>query len=359
MSLQNKPEKMLLHYRKGVDAHLRRFFGAQKEKVRGFPKPVREMMQRAAEFTLRGGKRLRPVLLILGYEAVSAKKNPDIFRAAIAVELMQSFLLIHDDIIDDDSLRRGKRTVHRLYEDDFRKIRGCARSEHLGVSSAILAGDLLAVLGTEVLSRASFHERHKLKAISKFNKVLVNTIFGQLMDTLSSISKGTSEADLGLIHRLKTAIYTIEGPLHIGALLAGASGKQLRQLSSYALPLGRAFQIKDDVLGMFGSERQLGKPVWSDVRQGKKTLLIVKALEKADAAQKAFIKRCLGNDRVSEKDMETFRKVIRDTGSLQYSQNLSARLAVHAKSALKHSGLRKKPVEALLWLADYIIARRS
>lgn len=339
-------------YKEQIDKELKEFFKKRLEKANNISNSSKEAIQHLKEFTLHKGKRIRPMLVITAYRAFGGKEQKQIIKAAIAVELMQSFLLIHDDIIDRDSLRRGSPTINKLYQKKY-------SSPHLGNSMAIVLGDICSVLGSEAILETSFPEDCKLKAIEKFNKVIINTCFGQLLDIESCMSKETKKEDILKIHNLKTAVYTIEGPLHIGAILAGAKQKDLKILSSYAMPLGQAFQLKDDVLGLFGTIHKIGKPVGSDIKEGKKTLLILKALEKADKKERNLIRKCLGNRKTTDADIEKIKNIIIKTGSLAYSEELARKLAQNAKKAIANIKIKKQGKNFLLSLADYIISRES
>ena len=166
-----------------------------------------------------------------------------------------------------------------------------------------------------------------------------------------------SEKEILKVHENKTAKYTIEGPLHLGALLAGAKGRILKDLSAYAVPVGIAFQIQDDILGVFGSEKKLGKPVCSDLREGKQTLLIAKALEKGSGVDRKMIKKLLGNKNVTPREIDTFREIVRKSGSLAYSQNLAKKLIEKGKETLVKSAVKKEAKDFLVGIADYIVNR--
>ena len=167
------------------------------------------------------------------------------------------------------------------------------------------------VFANELLSSLNMKEKNKIKAIKAFNEMTAKVIYGQQLDILSEMEEITIE-DISLIHRLKTAAYTIEGPLIIGALLAGA--KNLKTFSKYAIPLGKAFQMQDDILGVFGDEKKLGKPIGSDIKEGKQTILILKALEVANDKQKKIITKNLGNKKLT-KNFEVYRIFIRIVSS--------------------------------------------
>ena len=306
------------------------------------------------EFSMRGGKRIRPALLYHGY-ACFAKPHDEVLNASLSIELVQSYFLIHDDIMDKDDLRRNGPTIHKSYENIFQKKR-IKDSKHLGLSLAICAGDLACALANQILANTLFSPHEKSRAFAKLNTMIAKVIHGQVLDVSFPYRKNLTEQDLLGMYALKSATYTVEGPLHVGALLAGAKTQNLRQLSAYAIPLGIAFQIQDDILGMFGTEKQIGKPVTSDVEHGKKTLLILNALEKGDTRQKKFIDSVLGR-KCSSNQHEQLKKIIVETGALGYCKDYSKNLVMKAKSALLKIRLRNEGKQFLFGIADYLIQR--
>ena len=343
---------MFAKYKEQIDKSLEQFFNKRLKKTSSISFSSKEAIKHLMDFNIKKGKRIRPILVVLAYKAFGGKNTKEIIKAAIAVELMQSYLLIHDDVIDRDNLRRGSLTIHRLYQKKYKSV-------HIGNSMAILLGDICSILGSEALLETNFPEKHKLKAINKFNKVMINTCFGQILDIESALSDKPSIDDILKLHNLKTAIYTIEGPLHIGAILAGAKQSELKTLSNYAIPLGQAFQIKDDVLGLFGEEEEIGKPIGSDIKEGKKTLLILKALEGSDNKDRNLIRKCLGNKKTTEKDIERIRQIVIKTGSLAYSEALATKLAEKAKKAILSSNIKKEYKNQLIELADFMVRRKK
>jgi geranylgeranyl diphosphate synthase type I len=173
----------------------------------------------------------------------------------------------------------------------------------------------------------------------------------------NEVREKVSEKDVLQVHEFKTSRYTIEGPLHLGAILAGASEKDLDVLSAYGLPLGQAFQLQDDVLGTFGREEKLGKPVDSDLKQGKKTVLVLRALEKASPEQKKKLLACLGNKDLTKEMAEEARNIIKATGSYDYSKTLAEKLCLQAKQAIQKSRFRSEGKDFLLGIADYMLHR--
>lgn len=347
-------DKILKLYKDKIELRLKTFLNEKIAEAEKISDSSREIMQCIKDFSLRGGKRIRSILIIMVYKSLGGKNENAIIDIAVSAELMQSFLLIHDDIIDDDDLRRGGPTMHRIYAEKYKNYNN---PKKFGESIAIIAGDLLVSLGNEIISKSDFDEEKRVKLLQKFNNIIKMTGYGEIIDILLGLKTNVREEDILKMHKLKTAIYTIEGPLHMGAIAAGASDEHLKTLTNYAIPLGQAFQIKDDILGMFGSEEKLGKPADSDIKEDKKTLLIIKALENSGKEQRKFIKNNLGNKNITKEEMMKIREIIKQIGSLDYSQHLAEKLVKKAKNVIKNSRLNEGGKKFLLGIADYIVKR--
>ncbi len=345
---------LLAHYQTQINERLEEFFDKKVEEASRISNHTREVVIGTKEYTLRGGKRLRPIFCILGYKCLSDHNPEAIIGASISLELMQSSLLIHDDIMDEDELRRGKQTFHIVCKDLCERQFGKNKALKFGENIAIVAGDLLEAYGEEVLAKSPFKSEHIKKALATYAGIVKNVGYGQILDITAEREGSFNEAEILTIHKLKTASYTIEGPLHIGALLAGASEADLQILSNYGIPLGLAFQIQDDILGLFGSEEKTGKPVGSDIREGKKTLLILHALEKSSKNEKELIVKALGNERVTVEEIDTVRDIVRRTGSLDYSKKLVAEMTDKAVQAIKISDFRTEAKDFLINIAGFI-----
>jgi len=345
---------LLAWYQARINARLTAFFDAKIAEAARISPYAREIVLTAKEYTLRGGKRLRPIFCIYGCLCLSDAHIDAIIDASISLELMQSYLLIHDDIMDEDELRRGKTTFHILCQRYCERQFGGTKSQKFGENLATVAGDLLEAYGEEVLATAPFKSDYVQKAVGAYARIVKNVGYGQILDLMAERGGCFKEEDILTIHHLKTASYTIEGPLHIGALLAGATDADLQVLSDYGVPLGLAFQIQDDILGLFGSEEKTGKPVGSDVREGKKTLLILHALERAATDQRALILNALGNEEVTFEEIDALRTVVRETGSLEYSRRRVAELTGKAVQAIKGSTFRPAAKDFLVGIADFI-----
>lgn len=214
--------------------------------------------------TLRAGKRLRPILTFTAASAIGRPFDGElVYRVGAAIELLQTFLLIHDDWMDGDSERRGGPTAHVALSEQV-------GNEHLGASLAILAGDMACAFAWEVLTE-SIHAHPRARELTQtFGQMKQDVCFGQALDLVGS-------EDITRMHALKTSSYTTVGPLRLGGLIAGGSDEQLHALQAFSVPVGGAFQIRDDLLGVFGDEAKTGKPVGSDLRRGKHSAVYARA----------------------------------------------------------------------------------
>jgi geranylgeranyl diphosphate synthase type I len=342
-----------------VERHLEAFLRHKTAEATRISPGAEELIRVLSEFTLRGGKRLRAGLVYYGHRCFSGRDTEAVWNAAICMELVQSFLLIHDDVIDEDDTRRGGWTVHRHYSDLHRERYHRRDPKHFGESMAILCGDLALALANEILGRLALDTPARGTILDRMHRMVSDAIYGECMDVLSEVAAEVSEQDILGIGMLKTASYTVEGPLHMGALLGGAGSEDLERLSRYAIPLGNAFQVRDDILGLFGDAERLGKPVGSDIREGKKTLLILKALERADSDQRAFLERMLGNKDVSGEEMDGIRRLVVETGALDACNEMARKLVEEARTALLGCRWREEGVAFLEGTIEFMVERES
>lgn len=349
-------QKILKDLQKEINQRLEKFFREKLNEYQNISSLIREMMLEIRDFIMGDGKRIRPIFVYWGYCAAGGKNKKAVLNASIFAELIHNYFLVHDDIFDQDVVRHGRPTLHTSYETKYETLQS---AKHLGVCAGIIAGDLILPLGYEVLVRSKFPDAFKTKAIAKLNKIIAQVIMGQQLDVFAGISSYLEGKEIFKTFRLKTASYTIEGPLQIGAILAGADSKTLKILSQYGLSLGMAFQIQDDILGMFGDERKTGKSASSDLREGKQTLLIAKARKVANQKQRKFINQALGNPNLTKKQLGEVRKIIIDTGSLKYSQDLAKKLTSQAKFIIGQSSFSKEVKKFLSVIPDYIIKREK
>ncbi len=312
------------------------------------------------DFNMRGGKRLRPAFIVEGYLAVGGEDLDAIYDASIAIEGSETYLLIHDDIIDNDTLRRGKPTVHIMFR-DYLTQQGIPtdKAEELGKSLAIVSGDLQAIMDYHWLLETRFPSDLKVKAVLKFNHILRLTNYGQLLDiSLETMPiEKVREEDVLTVHSLKTSAYTIWGPLQIGGILGNANDEQMQAFYNYGYNLGIAFQLQDDILGLYGDVRKTGKPAHSDLKEGKRTLLIIKALEAASDKQKKELLGVLGNRRITDDDAELARGIVKETGALDYNKDLAKELARKGLEAIEKANIEEDARDYLVGIAEFLINR--
>ncbi|HRY82315.1 MAG TPA: polyprenyl synthetase family protein [Candidatus Moranbacteria bacterium] len=350
--------EMLKNYKKRVEPYLCDYFNRKIKEAKKLDSLAVQAVKMIADFTMAGGKRIRPALVYYGYLASGGKDGKEIIEASMGIELIHSFLLIHDDIIDRDKLRHGVMTVHEKYRKIGERISPKKDNAHFGNSMAIVAGDLAYSMANEIIFNAKFPPEIIIKALDKLQDIVYATIPGEMLDVVMENRGRTTEKEILRMFEGKTSRYTFEGPLHFGSILSGNSVEMLPAFSRYSLPLGKAFQLRDDILGVFGTEKKLGKSVGADVTEGKQTLLLIKALEKSNASQKKIIQKCLGKKDLSKNELEEFRQVIRETGSLEYCQNLSEKFVAEALEALKKIKFKNEEAKKFLeGIAQYIIKR--
>lgn len=308
-----------------------------------------------------GGKRLRGAFIYYSYLMFGGKDIDEILKVSAVFELLHSYLLAHDDVMDKSNMRHRKPTLHKIYQNKIRHEKPYFRnSRHFGESIAVNIGDGLSHLASLTLAESTFQSERKMRVFSKFSREFLDTVYGQVIDVYGEVKDDVDEDYVLKVHYYKTGKYTYETPLHVGAILAGAKDEDLKALTEYAIPGGIAFQIQDDILGMFGDEYRIGKPANSDLKEGKKTLLIIKALENGNRKQIEIINRNLGNPHIKSKDLEDVRKVIIDTGSLEYSKQKALKLVKKAQKALdtyENPKWQDHGREFLDSVADYMITR--
>lgn len=292
-----------------------------------------------------------------GYIAANGKEREKILRTSVSVELIHIFLLIHDDIMDRDETRHGIDTVHTKYKKLGKKIFKNKDFGHFGNSMAIIIGDMVGALGNQIIFESQFRPELIMKALAKLQLIISKTVIGQAQDIYIEYKGNATEKDILKMYENKTAKYSIEGPLHLGAILGNSAKENLQGLSNYSIPLGIAFQIQDDLLGLFGSEHKLGKKVGADIIEGKQTLLVARAKAKANKQQRKILDSLLGNKNLSKSDIKIFQDIIRETGAFEYAKNLSHELVLKANKELEKTKINKEAKGFLNDIADYMIKR--
>ena len=296
---------------------------------------------------LAGGKRLRPAFCYWGYRGAGGADGDEVVRAAASLELFQACAIVHDDVMDGSDTRRGRPAAHRRFAALHRAEGWHGDPEAFGSGAAILLGDLALSWSDEMLGAADLPADRLAAADRVFADMRSELMGGQYLDLLEQARGGGSVERALRVARYKSAKYTIEKPLHLGAALAGAGQDVLDGYSGYGLPLGEAFQLRDDVLGVFGDPAETGKPAGDDLREGKRTALVAMALEAATEQQAAVVREHLGDPHLADEGVAALREVITDTGALARSETLIAELLDDALAALAAAPV-DEPARAVL-----------
>nr|WP_274388232.1 polyprenyl synthetase family protein [Salsipaludibacter albus] len=258
-------------------------------------------------FVATGGKRLRPLLVLLGHELTGA--DGDVVPAAVAVELVHTWALVHDDVIDGDATRRGRATTHRGFAERHAARGWAGDTDHYGIAMAILVGDLVAVLADQSFEQTAADPAHLAVARAEFTAMRLEVMAGQVLDVQVAAER-TTDLDRSLrVATLKSGRYSVTRPLQLGARLGGASPGLMDHLARVGDALGVAFQLRDDLLGVLGDPARTGKPVGGDLREGKRTVLVAEAATRLDPASLARLETTLGDQAA---DDETVRRCIAD-----------------------------------------------
>jgi geranylgeranyl diphosphate synthase type I len=321
------------------------------------------IVEEVSRATLGQGGRIRPLLCCCGYAACNGDGGPAderIVLAASSLELLHTFAILHDDVMDASEIRRGEPTTFRRVADEHRQAGGTGDSERYGISVAILAGDLALVISDHLMAQSGFSPELLSDVSRPMGRLRMDAIAGQYLD-LTHSGRGITDPNLTTrIARLKTGSYSVEGPLMVGATLAGAPEHSKRALEAFAEPLGEAFQLTDDLLGMFGDPALTGKSADNDLRQGKPTSLMARALSLVGPEVRESILAVWGDPHASGEDLEILRKIVLESGAVKSMIRSIDVLVSEAKAALedpKSSGLAPGPCAEMVQLAGSIVAR--
>ncbi|MGA7845535.1 MAG: polyprenyl synthetase family protein [Thermoplasmata archaeon] len=321
--------------------------------------PVTDALGVLEEFTLRGGKRLRALLVLGGYHIATGREPGPALSAAAGIEQFQSWMLIHDDIIDHAEERRGGPSVHRLLATQHGDERLLGSSSDYGVGMGITVGDLQEPFAVEAFLRSPVPGARRLAALNEYVRMTRETAYGQLLDVRNGVLPvdRVREEDVMEVHRRKTAEYTVSGPLRLGAILGGASARLLADLGAIGSDLGIAFQLRDDILGAGLARGDIGKSA-NDLIEGKRTLLVVTAWSRADPVGRALLQEVLGNAAAASTRVRATQELIRSTGSLSYSEERISELSQRAFARIrKSSSLRAGAKTLLEQVGDKLVHR--
>ena len=335
-----------------IDKRLASYFDKEIELNFGFNQRqksvVKEMLLHAKEHNLRPAKRIRASFVYYGYLLGKTDATDSVWTAAMAAEVVHTALLMHDDFMDRDIVRRGGPTTHKYYE-------AKTKNPHYGNSMAVDTGDAVLCAGFDLLAGVA-----DKKVIRQMLRAIVNTAHGQAYDiTLETLGKW-QEDDVINLHKAKTAIYTYENPLKIGGLMAGIPEEALKILHDYAMNGGVAFQLQDDILGVFGTPGKTGKSADSDLLQGKCTMLVLKVFSGGTNGQQNAVRKVWGKLEASRKNLDDAKQAVIDSGSLKYSNDLAREYAANAAktaSELRKLHLNSEAIDYIQGIAEYMVNR--
>ena len=340
----------LLDVASRVDKRLEALLAVERERWAKVDADLVPPIDEIARLVLAGGKRLRPAFCFWGFVGAGGDPTDElVIDAGAALELLHAFALFHDDVMDGSLTRRGEPTTNAKFEASHGANKLAGESRRFGDGVAILVGDLAYVYSDQLMRNAS------PQAWTIWNELRIELNFGQYLDMLGSAMNERRREKAERICRYKSGKYTIERPLHLGALLAAPTrGDELiPALSTYGLPLGDAFQMRDDVLGAFGDTAITGKPVGDDLREGKPTPLMAIATSRANAAQLKEL-QLVGNQDLTPAQIARVQEVIRETGALDELEVVITRLTDEAIAAVQNVPFAQSVRDELITLAEYV-----
>jgi len=357
----NDARGTLLAVREQIQGELTSYLTLQREYLSGIGSELIPVCDALESFLLEGGKRLRPLFAFAGFAATGKNVTPADIRAFTSLELLQACALIHDDLMDRSDTRRGKPAIHRHFENLHQQEAMNGLADQFGEAAAVLLGDLALVWSDHLLHTSGVSSDALLSALSVHDEMRIELMAGQYLDVREAGERSPSVDRSLRIARYKSGKYTIERPLHLGSALAITDANQRKALtnilSAYGLPLGEAFQLRDDMLGIFGDPSVTGKPAGDDIREGKRTVLMAMTLERADQVTSAKIQSALGREDLRADEIEEIRELITRTGAVKVVEDLIDGLLSNALTAANSAEIAPSARELLIELASSAIRR--
>jgi geranylgeranyl diphosphate synthase type I len=322
-----------------VDAAIAAFLAGQRDRMRALAPDSAALVDMIELILGGGGKRLRPMLCYLAYRAGGDPRGPEILTAAGSLELLHTFAILHDDVMDQALLRRGRPALHRRLADDRRAAGYPNDADTYGVSVAVLAGDLALVLSDAMMAGSGFAKETVARALVPLEEMRVQAVAGQYLDIVQAGGPATSLDEAARIARLKTAGYSVVGPVAVGTALSDPTPAVAGALARYARSVGEAFFLRDELLGLFADPQESGKDAESDLRRGKPTTLIADALARLSPAQRHALEGLWGNPEATIADLGTVRGLVEASGALVAATAAIGVLVDEAVESLEAAGL--------------------
>lgn len=347
------PQSPLEHedVRARVDAAINSFLDQRASQLSEISDQLEPVISSLRSF-MASGKRIRPVFCWWAWRGCGGDSQDSALRAAASLEFIQACALIHDDMMDRSDTRRGQPALHRRFEQLHTASSWFGGADAFGEAAAILIGDLALTWADEAYYSSGFDELAIQRGKPVYDNMRTEVIAGQYLDVLQQATRSHDREDILRVAQFKTAKYTIERPLHLGAAWADAPAETVAALSDFGLPLGVAFQVRDDIMGVFGDPEQTGKPAGDDVREGKYTFLIDYAYAASDTPTREVLDHALGNPNLTQADVDRVRQAILDTGAVATAEQFIDSKLETALAALQRADLEPKAAHVLGELAQ-------
>ena len=357
--MSSEPKATLLSVRSAVEEELGIFLNREAAYLNSISTELTPVSDSLSSFLLDSGKRLRPLFAYAGFLASGGSLDKPVVRAMASLELLQACALIHDDLMDGSDTRRGKPSIHRHFESRHVQDDLDGFAPHYGLSAAVLLGDLALVWSDQMLNSAGLTTAQFTALLPYYNEMRVELMAGQFLDIHEQTQKTTSVDRSMKIARYKSGKYTIERPLHLGAAMASAPSELFTALSAYGLPLGEAFQLRDDLLGVFGDPSVTGKPAGDDLREGKRTVLIAMTNDRQSEAQREIARKYFGKPDLDAQGVAVLREIIESTGAREELESTIERLTDQALTAAQSAVFTEDGNAMLVELANIATKRSS
>ena len=357
--MSSEPKATLKSVRSAVEEELSIFLNRESAYLNSISSDLSPVSDSLTSFLLDSGKRLRPLFAYAGFAAAGGSLEKSAIRAMAALELLQACALIHDDLMDGSDTRRGKPSIHRHFESVHVQDQLDGFAPQYGLSAAVLLGDLALVWSDQMLNTAGLTTEQFARVLPFYNEMRVELMAGQFLDIHEQTQKDTSVDRSMKIARYKSGKYTIERPLHLGAAMTSSSKEVTDSLSAYGLPLGEAFQLRDDLLGVFGDPSVTGKPAGDDLREGKRTVLIAMTHERQSPAQLEICKKYFGKPDIDAEGVATLQEIIESTGARAELEATIDRLTDQALTAAQSQVFTDDGKALLVELANIATKRSS
>jgi len=342
-----------------VEDILSTYLGERRAELPELARTFARAVDHLSDFALRGGKRLRPTFAWWGWRAAGGEADGPraraVLRAVSALELIQTCALVHDDIMDASELRRGRPTVHVRFTEAHRAGGWLGDPERFGAAAAILLGDLALAWADDLFESAPLNPVMRDAARGPWQAMRAEMFAGQYLDVLAQAEGDESEERALGVARLKTAAYTVERPLHMGIAFAGADEATVDAVRTFGTDIGVAFQLRDDVLGVYGTPEVTGKPAGDDLREGKRTLLVALGLGYAERDGRhpdaQMLRGALGDPDLTPETIDRVRELLVEVGAVAELERRIDALTTSALAALTGAGLGEPGVTRLADLA--------